>query len=224
MEKKYLFFAGLPGSGKTHISSFFREIGVDTINLGRFMKDYLAEKYGVLKPGEYKLIERIIAEDPTLAGRTLLESTFDSEGIIVVESLKSTNDLIPFSEIGIHLLYSVFAPREERVKRVIERARENDVASMDELIRRDKREIGYGAGDLIRSADIKIENYWSDDLIQMIRLADTLKNAHPPTAEKLQTFFNRKYSQDTIKSKREESEINNQKAKENNYWIHEMEI
>ncbi len=53
---------------------------------------------------------------------------------------------------------AVHAPRRERYKRVVSRKREADVLSFDELVARDERELSWGLGNVIATADIMMVN------------------------------------------------------------------
>ena len=53
---------------------------------------------------------------------------------------------------------AVHAPREERYKRVVSRRREDDVLKFNELVARDERELSWGLGNVIATADIMIVN------------------------------------------------------------------
>ncbi len=53
---------------------------------------------------------------------------------------------------------AVHAGRNERYKRVVSRKREDDVLSFDELVARDERELSWGLGNVIATADIMIVN------------------------------------------------------------------
>ena len=72
---------------------------------------------------------------------------------------------------------AVHASRDERYRRVRSRHREDDIASMEGLEKRDRRELSWGVGNVIATADIMLVNdgtleefrVKSVDLIRMIR-------------------------------------------------------
>lgn len=55
-------------------------------------------------------------------------------------------------------LLAVHAPRKERFKRVVERKREDDIASLKGLVDRDNRELSWGLGNVIATADLMMIN------------------------------------------------------------------
>lgn len=189
--------------------------GIEVIRIGVLIKNYLG-----LEKGEYKLIEKITSEDPNFVGRVLFEHIKEMEGIIAVEGTKSLHDLSYIQENT--QIYSVYSPRRKRLERVLKRARERDVLTEEGLIERDRREISYGARDIILRGDIKMENYWSDEVIHLLRLQQSLRTFDPNLAVRIENHLVESHDNSRLEIKLKEAVINDERARNENYWIHEM--
>jgi len=215
--KNRIFLVGLAGSGKTHISRLFEEMGVAVIHVGQRVKEYLK-----LGKANYGLIEKLTEENPYFVSKVLFESTSGIDDLVVFEGAKSLNDLHYFAEKP--LVYSVFSPRQKRLERIIKRARYRDVTDNEGLIARDKREISYGARGIILSGDEKIENCWSDEVIQLIRLEQFARGFNPELADSIKKRIEINYSLSKIESAAKDAIKNDERARKENYWTHELDI
>lgn len=83
----------------------------------------------------------------------------------VIDGLRSKAELEVFREQfgSALLLVAIVSSPEARFQRLVSRRRDDDILSREEFERRNRREMAWGLGNLIESADVRIENEGSLD-------------------------------------------------------------
>ena len=166
---KIIGFVGMPGSGKSVAADVAREMNVPVVVMGDVIREEAALQN--LSPTDQNLgrVGNHLREEegPTaIAARCLKkierEADRSRSPLVVVEGIRSKDEVDFFRERSENFrLVEVWVPGDIRMARIASRGRSDD-ASGDELSRavsqRDARELGWGMGDAIRSADIRIEN------------------------------------------------------------------
>lgn len=153
-------FVGLAGAGKSSALEGIKSIGTiitmgDVIrkeaelrniprtseNLGMIAKE-LRKKYGnnIIAKKSVELIK----ENPS--------------NIIVVDGLRSMNEVNIFREFWKFPIISIIIDEEIRIKRLLERRREDDSIKIEDIKERDEREIEFGLKEVIENSDYKINN------------------------------------------------------------------
>lgn len=153
---------GLPASGKGEFSRIARSLGIPVVVMGDVIREAvissglpvtdqnLGEMAGNLrKEGGMAVIAELCipAIENTLSPIVLVDGI---RGIAEVDLFRSR--FPEFTLIGID------APFDARLERLSSRGREDDQLGRDELTERDRREISWGLGRALASADYLILN------------------------------------------------------------------
>ncbi|MFP4174428.1 MAG: AAA family ATPase [Halobacteriales archaeon] len=159
---------GMPASGKSEAARLARDEGVPVVTMGDVIRDEV-ERRG-LEPTDENMgsVATALREeegDDAVARRCIEEIRAKSAPVVVVDGLRSDDEADYFrDEFGDgFVLVAVEAPFETRLERVRARDRDDDMATGNELRERDERELGYGMGDAIEDADVRIDNDGSLD-------------------------------------------------------------
>jgi dephospho-CoA kinase len=156
---------GLPGSGKGEVAEVAREEGVPVVTMGDVIREACRERG--LDPSEHhgevaKALreeggETAIAERCVPAVREAFDAGADT---VLVDGLRSPAEVERFvAAFGEDfLVVSVEAPFEVRAERLLERGRDATDADREDLRAREERELDFGMGEVMESADVRIEN------------------------------------------------------------------
>lgn len=175
MRLKVLALTGMPASGKGAVAEHLKGLGFPVISMGDVVRSYyLKEVGGELHPdrvGEYAGKMREVHGPEIWARRTIeyLKENYPGGGVIVIDGIRSLHEVEFFRRKlgGDFLLVAIEAPEEVRFQRALSRGRGDDIRSLEEFRRRDLRELSWGLGDVIRAADLKLDN--SGDLEKTLR-------------------------------------------------------
>lgn len=153
---------GLPGSGKGEAAEVARERGIPVVTMGDVIRQECRDR-GLDPAQHHGEIAQALREEngpAAIAERSLplLEAELDGADTVLVDGLRSGVELDAFRErFGDEfLLVSIEAPFEVRRERIEERGR--DDPDSETLKERDERELGFGMGDAMERADVRIEN------------------------------------------------------------------
>jgi dephospho-CoA kinase len=96
----------------------------------------------------------------------MVRDALDDADTVLVDGLRSADELRRFREAfgDAFTLVAVEAPFELRAERIDARGRDN--SARETLRERDERELGFGLGEAIERADVRIEN---DDTLAAFR-------------------------------------------------------
>jgi dephospho-CoA kinase len=176
---------GLPGSGKSIISKFAEDNGIHIISMGDMVRDKaetlncsskdaavnLRKKYGNGIIAELCVEEIQNLSKDLINNQKQLQHDLEKEDIYIIEGIRSPfevdifrNNFKDFRVIAIH------SSPETRFKRLKQRHRSDDSDDFDTFLERDKRELKFGIGDVIASADFMLinDNPIQDELAKMI--------------------------------------------------------
>jgi len=167
---KVVGVVGMPASGKSEAARLARDEDVPVVTMGDVIRDEV-ERRG-LEPTDENM-GRVATElreeegDDAVARRCADEIRAKEAPVVVVDGLRSDDEADyfrdEFDDGDAFVLVAVDAPFETRLERVRDRDRDDDMATADELRDRDDRELGYGMGDAIEDADVRIQNDGSLD-------------------------------------------------------------
>jgi dephospho-CoA kinase len=154
---------GMPGSGKGEFAAVADEMGYPVVRMGDVIRDE-AERRGV-EPSDANLgaIATALREEhgDDVIARRCVDAVRDRDAdLVVVDGVRGIDEVETFRDaFGDDLaLVAVEAPFEDRLERLDERGRSDDVSSEQALERRDERELGYGMGEAIEAADATVAN------------------------------------------------------------------
>jgi len=162
---KILAFVGLPLSGKSTAASVAKELGIPVIVMGDIIRKY-AESRGI-KPTRENLGKlaselRQIEGMDAVAKRCIpaLKKALKKKGMVVIDGIRGVAEVERFKrEFGDNfILINIEAGAERRLRRARKRGREDDVRTMDELMRRDEQELSWNMGEAMKIANYTIEN------------------------------------------------------------------
>ena len=160
IKKKVIGFTGLPGSGKSTAIEAIRELGT-IITMGDVVREE-AKKRGI-EPTDENLgeIARELRKEGgnEIVAQKCVELIIESEcEVIFIDGVRSLSEVNVFRKTWKFPLIATVIDENIRFKRLHERGRTDDPKILDELRKRDEREVSFGLKDVIEIADYKIEN------------------------------------------------------------------
>ena len=153
---------GLPASGKGEFSKIAEGLGIPVVIMGDVIRN--AVKKAGLPPSDENL--------GAMANRLRAERGMDAIAILCVDAVKEQKARLVLidgirgdAEVRVfrqHFpgfrLIAIDTSFEKRLARLCERKRSDDVGSAEGLLTRDKRELGWGLGNAMQLADIRLNN------------------------------------------------------------------
>lgn len=172
----------MPASGKSEAARLARDEGVPVVSMGDVIRDEVKRRG--LEPtddnmGDVATSLREEEGDDAVARRCADEIRAQDAPVVLVDGVRGIDEVEYFRDefddgdvrqaesdesSGTQtsgdefVLVAVEAPFETRLERVRERARSDDMTTPEELRDRDERELGYGMGEAIEDADVRIVN------------------------------------------------------------------
>ncbi len=160
---RVLGVSGMPGSGKGVVSRIAQTMGVKIIRMGDVIRDEallrgqsvgetavsLRKEYGDYIVAE-KCVEKIKRD---FSHSKTKKNTYMIEGIRSPYEIEIFHDNFPD-----FVVVSVFSNPKTRFKRLKRRKRSDDSEELLEFQTRDKRELGFGIGEVIATSDYLIVN------------------------------------------------------------------
>lgn len=157
---------GLPGSGKGEAAAVAEEEGVPVVTMGDVIRAECRDR-GLDSAEHHGAIARALREEngpAAIAERSipLIEGAAaetDAE-VVLVDGLRAPVELARFRErFGDEFtLVAITAPFEVRAERLGDRGRDDSDVDTEALKQREERELGFGMGEVIESADVTIDN------------------------------------------------------------------
>ena len=168
---------GLPGSGKSIISKFTENEGIHIISMGDIVRKEaktlncssevaavsLRKKYG------NKIIAKLCVDEIQNISRESTEKQKrfrheSEEDIYIIEGIRSSHEVDVFREnFDDFKIIAIHSSPKTRFERLKKRNRSDDSTDFKTFLERDIRELEFGIGNVIASADFMIIN---DDPIQ----------------------------------------------------------
>ncbi len=162
MKAKAILIIGMPGSGKDEFGMVAREMGIEVINMGDIVREYTSSTgVSISMSGEIASRERKANGMDIWAKRTIerVQSNF-----VVVEGVRNIEEIQRFrKDMVIGLVVSISSGRDTRYARLLKRGREDDPRNIEEFTVREKRELSWGIGEVLATADRYICNDSSID-------------------------------------------------------------
>lgn len=159
---KVIGVVGLPASGKGEFSKIASERGIPVIVMGDMIRKAVSEA-GLL-PDDANFgatANRLRAEGgmDAIAKLCVPEIQKLSAPLVLIDGIRGDSEVALFRKVfsGFFLI-SIDSSFENRLGRIVARARSDDFTSADALRNRDERETKWGLLDALKSADRHISN------------------------------------------------------------------
>lgn len=169
MKMKILAFTGMPFSGKTEAVKLAKNRGIPIIRMGDMIWREVENQGLELSDKNVGLVASKMREKfgkNIWAKKTLEEIRSMGEiEFIVIDGIRNIEEIDLFkNSLGKDfILIAIQAPEEIRYKRALTRNRRDDSKDLTMIKDRDKRELNWGLGEVIASADIVVSNENSID-------------------------------------------------------------
>ena len=161
---KIIAFTGMPCSGKSEAVQIAKNMGINVFRIGDMVWEEVKNR-GL--PLDDKHVGAIADQMRKKYGKDIwakktLEKISEYSKIehIVIDGIRNNEEIETFKKkLGKNfIVIAIVASDETRQKRFLKRGREDDSKDVQDLIDRDKRELNWGLGSVIASADIVIPN------------------------------------------------------------------
>lgn len=207
---KVFAVAGMPGAGKSSLMELAGDAGFYVIRMGDLVQEEVERRgFPVTDKNMGEMAGRLRYEDRAkVVGRRIPLDWFDTgmqqkmlrDGlgywakrtverireecrveVVFIDGTRGDREINVFRRcFNDFKVIAVFAPRKERLERVKSRKRKDDIGSWEGLVERDRRELSWGVGNVIATADVMLvndhtlEGFRADavDLIRSIRTQD----------------------------------------------------
>ncbi len=182
MHTRIIAVTGMPGSGKGELSTVASELGIKVVALGDVVRSFffLAHPEGSGdKIGTFANEERSAHGKDIWAKRlieTITRSSEKDRGLLILDGLRSMAeaDLLR-KELGEwFVVLAIHSSPSARFERLRKRGRSDAPQDLATFAERDKRELSWGIGDVISTADIMLVNEGGLDSFRE-QVARTLK-------------------------------------------------
>ncbi len=166
---KIVAFTGMPCSGKSEAVYIAKDKGIQVIRMGDVVWTETKNQGLELNDknvGEVANSMRNKYGKDIWARRTVDEvKSLNKTDYIIVDGIRNIEEINLFkNELSSDfVVIAIDAPNELRKKRALSRGRKDDSNDIKNIEERDKRELRWGIGDVIASADIVISNEGSID-------------------------------------------------------------
>ncbi len=161
---KIIAFTGMPCSGKSEAVQIAKNMGINVFRMGDMVWEEVKNRE---LPLDDKHVGAIADQMRKKFGKDIwakktLEkiSNYNKIENIVIDGIRNNEEIETFKKkLGKDfIVIAIVASDETRQKRFLKRGREDDSKDIQDLIDRDKRELRWGLGSVIASADIVIPN------------------------------------------------------------------
>ena len=159
--KQLVCITGMPGSGKSIIAKAAADLKLPIINMGDVVREETLRRYGVITPDLMRKVSMDLRKElgnRIVAIRTLKKIKEINNPIVVVDGVRSLEEIEVFRKYGNVVIVAVHASPKTRFERIRRRGRPGDPDNWDDFWRRDLVELSFGIGNVIALADYMIVN------------------------------------------------------------------
>ncbi len=158
----FICVTGMPGAGKSVIARYIaNELGVKLYTMGDAVRR-AAKEAGVSSDAksmmEFAKNLRRKYGSAVVARMILEELKENSDKLLVIDGIRSIDEVAEFRKHGSVVLVAVHASPRERFSRLKSRGRPDDPSTWEEFVERDMRELELGIGNVIALADVMVVN------------------------------------------------------------------
>jgi len=161
---KIIAFAGMPFSGKSEAVKIAKDLKIPVIRMGDMIWEETKNQDLELNDKNVGMVANDMRKSHGMdiwAKRTLekIKSIKDAD-LLVIDGVRNIEEIETFEkELGKDfVVVAVQVSDELRHQRAMNRCREDDSKDLNLIKERDKRELSWGLGNVIASADIVISN------------------------------------------------------------------
>ncbi len=165
---KIIAFVGLPLSGKSTASSVAKEMGIPVIVMGDIVREEVKKRGLEFNDENAGKIANELREKEgmdAIAKRCIPKIRELNTDVVVIDGIRGIAEVERFKKAfgEDFILISIECPIEVRFKRALTRCRGDDLSikSIEDLKRRDEREISWGMLDAMNVANLTVENIGS---------------------------------------------------------------
>jgi dephospho-CoA kinase len=161
---KILAFTGMPASGKSVAVDIAKEKNMPVIRMGDLVWEETKSQGLELTDKNVGKIANDMRKKygkDVWAKRTVEKIKSNvRDDCVVIDGIRNFEEIDFFKKEleSNFIVIAILASDETRKKRILARKREDDSSDVKDLEERDKRELGWGLGEVISSADIVISN------------------------------------------------------------------
>jgi dephospho-CoA kinase len=159
---KVIGVVGLPASGKSEFSKIAAAMGIPVIVMGDMIRRTVREAGLVPDDTNFGATAnrlRACGGMDAVAKLCIPEIQMQSAPLVLVDGIRGDAEVALFRHnFPGFVLISIDSSFEKRLARIAVRARSDDFTSADALRNRDERELKWGLGNAIHSADQQISN------------------------------------------------------------------
>ncbi len=174
---KIIAFVGLPLSGKSTASSVAREMGIPVVVMGDVVREEVKKRGLPLTDENAGKVANELREREgmdAIAKRCIPRIRELDSDVVVVDGIRGIAEVDRFRKAfgNDFILIAIESPAELRLERARKRGREDDrsIKTMEDLKRRDEREISWGMLEAMEKANLVVENVSSiDDFRDKVR-------------------------------------------------------
>ena len=159
--KLLICITGMPGSGKSIIAKAATDLKLPVVNMGDVVREETLKRYGVIEPDLMRKVSADLRREfgnRIIAIRTLEKIKDIDDPIIVVDGVRSLEEIDVFKSHGNVVIIAIHASPKTRFERIRRRGRPGDPDNWDDFWRRDLVELSFGIGYVIALADYMIVN------------------------------------------------------------------
>jgi len=162
---KLIAFVGLPLSGKSTAAKVAEELGIPVVVMGDIVREEVRRRGLELTDENAGKIATELREKEgmdAIAKRCIpiIREKAKEKGIVVVDGIRGIAEVERFKkEFGDDfILINIESPIELRFERALKRKRDDDIKTIEELKKRDERELSWNMGEAMKVANFTIEN------------------------------------------------------------------
>ncbi len=163
MPRIAILIAGMPGAGKSIVTSIASEMGIPVVTMGDVVREE-ASRRG-LEPTLANLLRvadelRCTYGPHAIAMLTLKKVQSLDTCAVMIDGVRSLNEVEYFRhKLSCHVvIMAIHASPRTRFERLLKRGRPGDPKNWDEFRERDIKELSWGLGNVIALADIMLVN------------------------------------------------------------------
>ncbi len=173
---RVIAFVGLPLSGKTTASKVAEEMGIPVVCMGDVVREEAKRRNLPLTDDVLGRIANELREKEgmdAIAKRCIpvIRERGKEIGVVVVDGVRGIAEVEAFKRaFDDFVLVAIESPLELRFQRALKRRRSDDVKTIEDLRRRDERELSWNLAKAMETADFTIENTTSlEDFKEKVR-------------------------------------------------------
>ncbi len=152
--------AGMPGSGKSVLAEAAKKLGIPVVSMGDAVRGEAKKRGLKLTPetlAQLSLQLRRVRGPAAVAELTLRQ--LPPNDVVMIEGVRSLDEVEKFREhFQKVVIIAVHSSPSTRFRRLLARRRADDPSSWEEFVERDRRELGFGLGEVIALSDYVLVN------------------------------------------------------------------